>query len=277
MKVHRLVLLGGLLLMMAASSGCSRWVHQLQARDHLNKGVGAFRNAQFQTAIEHFKQSVALDPDFLNARRYLATAYSQLYIPGGESKENVEVGELAIKTFEDVVKIDDNHTDATATALASIGLIYFEMHKFDEAKKYQEQRMKLDPNNSEPYYWIGVIDWTQTFSKRMGLRKELNLQNPKDPTKPDILPPLPARDRDDLAKDNGPLVDEGLNALDKALKIKETDSDAMAYYSLMLREKADLEADKDAQKADLAKADEWVQKAIGLKKAAAANASSAAR
>jgi tetratricopeptide (TPR) repeat protein len=62
-------------------TGCQK----LQARDHLNKGVTAFKNAQYPEAVEHFKQAVELDPNYPIARLYLATAYMQQYIPGVDS------------------------------------------------------------------------------------------------------------------------------------------------------------------------------------------------
>jgi len=58
----------------------------LKARDQLNKGVQAYKNARFEEAIDHFQQSISLDPSLLNARLYLATAYTQQYIPGATPK-----------------------------------------------------------------------------------------------------------------------------------------------------------------------------------------------
>ena len=78
MKLYKLALLCGALLLALAACGCSR----LKARDHLNKGVQDYRNAQFQLAIMHFKEAVRLDPTLLNARLYLATAYAQQFVPG---------------------------------------------------------------------------------------------------------------------------------------------------------------------------------------------------
>ena len=57
-------------------TGCQK----LQARDHLNKGVNAFKNAQYPEAVEHFKQAVELDPNFPTARLYLATGHEGLGI-----------------------------------------------------------------------------------------------------------------------------------------------------------------------------------------------------
>ena len=73
MKLYKLAPLCGVLLLALAACGCNR----LKARDHLNKGVQAYRNAQFQPAIMHFKEAVRLDPSLLNARLYLATAYAR--------------------------------------------------------------------------------------------------------------------------------------------------------------------------------------------------------
>ena len=66
------------------ASGCQK----LKSRDQLNKGVQAFKNAQYADAVENFKTAVELDPTFPTARLYLATAYMQQYIPGAESPEN---------------------------------------------------------------------------------------------------------------------------------------------------------------------------------------------
>lgn len=250
-----------LLLLVAGSSGCSRWFYQLKARDQLNKGVAAFRNAQFQQAIEYFQRAVSLDPSFLNARLYLATAYSQLYIPGGESAENVKIGDQAVAAFEDVLKMDPNNT----TAIASIAQIYYNMGlaKFDKAKEYQHRRMELEPNNSEPYYWIGVIDWLVCQNNNKNIRTELKLNTPNASG---VFPPLPEKSRAELETQDGNLINEGMTALQKSLELKPNDFDTMAYLNLMYRQKADVETGSEARTADLKAADDWQQKAIGVRR-----------
>ena len=130
-------------------------------------GVAAFRNAQFQAAIMHFKESVRLDSTLLNAKLYLATAYAQLYIPGGESEDNVKLAKQAIAGFDDVLTMDPQNT----TAIASAAQIYYQMKDFDKAKEYQRRRLVLEPNNPEPYYWIGVINWAICYPHQMQLRR----------------------------------------------------------------------------------------------------------
>jgi tetratricopeptide (TPR) repeat protein len=258
MKLQRLAPLGGVLLLAALSCGCNK----LKARDQLNKGVSAFRNAQYQQAIENFKTAVDLDPNLMTARLYLATSYFQLYVPSGDSPENIKAGEQTIAAFEDVLKYDANNVDA----ISSIATIYYYMHKFDKAKELQQKRLQIEPDNPEAYYWIGELDWSICFPKRMALRKELNIANPKDPNHPDILPPIPEKDRATLADQNSALVDEGIKALDKAIQLKPDYVDAIAYMNLMYREKADLESDPSARDADVAKANDLNAQANNLLK-----------
>lgn len=269
MKLHKLALLCGVLLLAGLSLGCSR----LKARDQLNKGVGAFRNAQFQTAIMHFKNAVALDPTLLNARLYLATAYAQQYIPGGESEENLKIAQQAIDAFEDVLKMDPKNV----TAIASIAQLYYSERKFDKARDYQKRRIQIEPNNPEAYYWIGVLNWAICYPRTQQMRNDLKIQFPKDPKDPNTLPPFPEKARAGLEEQNGPLVEDGLQALQKAMELKPNDFDTMAYLNLLYRQKADLEKDPEARDADLKQAEDWVNKALAVKKGAAEKATSAAQ
>lgn len=260
MRRYKLAPLCAVLLLAVVAGGCSTF-KALKARDQLNRGVEAFRNAKFQEAVEHFKTAVELDPGLINARLYLATAYAQQYVPGGDTEQNQKIGEQAIDAFKDVLKVDPKN----ATALEYIGQIYYSMKNFDEAKDYQRKRIAAEPNNPQPYYWIGVIDWAQAFQADGLLRKKLNLMNPD---KRGNLPPLPEKDRVQLEQDNSKLVSEGIDALTKSLALKPNDFNSMAYLNLLYRQKADLEKGKDAREADLKTADEWLQKAQAAKAAA---------
>jgi len=269
MKFYRLAPLCGVLLLALAASGCNR----LKARDHLNKGVQSYRNAQFQPAIMHFKEAVRLDPTLLNARLYLATAYAQQYVPGGDSPENLQTAKDAITAFEDVLKMDNGATSASTTALASIAQIYYSMKKFDDAKKYNQRRIELEPTNPEPYYWIGVLDWAIAFPNAQKVRSDHNLTQPDAKGNLAVIPP---KFRKDLAETNGPLVDEGLKALNKAIELKPNDADSMVYLNLMYRQKAEIDEDDDTRQADLKQAEDWVNKALAARKAGTASGSSEA-
>src|ERR1051326_2225233 len=93
--MRRLTLIAGVAAVSLLGSGCQK----LRSRDQLNKGVQAFKNAQYADAVESFKTAVELDPTFPTARLYLATAYMQQYIPGADSPENNRMAQAAHDEF----------------------------------------------------------------------------------------------------------------------------------------------------------------------------------
>jgi tetratricopeptide (TPR) repeat protein len=252
------------LLALFSATGCDK----LKARDQLNKGVQAYRNTKYEQAIEHFKNAVALDPRLINARLYLATAYAQQYIPGAETPENNRFAEQAIGVFKEVLDLHPPR-EQQVHSLKGIASLYFNMKKFDQSKDYYQKVAELDPNDPETYYSIAVIDWTQSYQRRMDERAKLGLK-PTDDLKD-------KKDCSELIKvikdQNQPLVDDGIAKLQKALELRTDYDDAMAYLNLLYREDADLQcADPEARKADLKTADEWVDKTMATKKAKAEKA-----
>lgn len=239
------------------ASGCSK----LKARDELNKGVAAFKAQIFQVAVEHFKAAVDLDPTLLNARLYLATAYANQYVPGADSESNKQIGEQAVAEFQKVLQQDPT----SIGSISGIASIYFQMRRLNDAKEFYKKQIAVEPTNAEAYYSIGVINWTQTYQPRMELKRELKLRADE--------PIKDAKKRAALAEVNMPLIEEGMEAIQKAMANRERYDDAMAYLNLLYREKADL-VDSPAEREQLlTTADEWVGKSLEIKKKKAAEES----
>jgi hypothetical protein len=259
---RRVSALAALLIFAAGVSGCNK----LKARDLLNKGVAAFKAGQYDTAIEDFKQAKDLDPSLMNARLYLATAYASQYIPGAPSEQNVRLGNQAINEFKEVLQIDPNNL----SAIDGIGSIIFQMagqpydpKKFEESKTYHQKHIELRPNDPEPYYWIGVIDWTLAFRANGELRAEYNKNNIKKQVKD--TDPLPPAVRAEYAAKYGPMVDEGIADLKKAIELRPDYDDAMAYLNLLYRRKADMVESAEERAALQKQADELIDKVKEIK------------
>ena len=241
-------------LMLFSTTGCER----LRARDQLNKGVLAYKNARYEEAINHFQQAVQLDPSLLNARLYLATAFAQQYIPGADAPDNNKMAEQAIDQYKEVLQRDPKNVNS----VKGIAYLYLQMKQFDKAKEFYRKATELDPNDPEPYYSVGVIDWTQTYQPRMEERAKLGLK-PDEPLKDKKVCAA-------LKEKNSPNIEEGIDNLKKALDKRQDYDDAMAYMNLMYRERADVECeDPSARAADLKTADEWVDRTLAVKKAKA--------
>ena len=250
------------LLCAVALTGCDK----LTARDRLNKGVASYKNAQYDQAIEYFKQAKDLDPGLLNARLYLATAYASQYIPGAPSEENVRKGNQAIAEFKEILAKDPNNLNA----IDGIGSILFQMagtpfspEKFEESKSYHLKHTQLKPEDPEPYYWVGLIDWTMTYRANSEIRAEYNKANVKKQIKD--MDPLPAKAREEYAAKYGGLVDEGVKSLQQAINVKPDYDDAMAYLNLLYRRKADMVESAEERAGLLKQADDLMDKVKEIK------------
>jgi tetratricopeptide (TPR) repeat protein len=259
---RRMGALAAMCLLALGVSGCAK----LKARDLLNKGVAAFKNGQSDAAIEDFKQAKEADPDLLNARLYLATAYASLYIPGAPSAENLARGQQAVAEFKEVLDKDPKNL----SAIDGIGSILFQMagqpfdpKKFEESKSYHQRHIQLKPDDPEPYYWIGVIDWTEAFRANGEMRLDYNKNNIKKQVKD--TDPLPPPVRTEYASKYGSIIDEGIADLQKAISLRPDYDDAMAYLNLLYRRKADIAETPDERASLLKQADDLVDKVKEIK------------
>jgi tetratricopeptide (TPR) repeat protein len=264
-KNLKLISLAAVALALFSSVGCNK----LRARDQLNKGVESYKNNHYEQAIDHFQQAVQLDPTLINARMYLATAFVSQYIPGVDSPDNLRTAQQAIDEYQKVIDANPSR-DQKVNSAKGIAYLYLNEKKWDDAKKYYRMASDLDPNDPEPYYSIGVIDWTACYQPRMearaalGMKPEENL-NPKNKDQ--------AKACAELKVKNAPAIQEGIDTLSKAIQIRPDYDDAMAYLNLMYREKGDVECDDLAARAeDLKTADHWVDETLRVKKAKAEKA-----
>jgi len=251
-----------------AGTGCS----YLKSRDHLNQGIASFRGAKYSDAVEHFEQAIKLDPEWSTPRLYLATSYMVQWIPGAESPENQAFAQKAKEEFQKVLDKDAKDKNA----LAFLAMLAFnqaqslpldqKLAMFDEAAKWQRRRIEVDPQEKEAYYSLGVIDYQKWIPALMTARSNLRMR-PEDPG-----PLKDKKVKEELKANYGPIVDDGMQNLNKALEIDPEYDDAMAYLNLLIRERADLLDSADDYKKQIEVADGWLQKALDTKKIKAARA-----
>ncbi|MGA2653773.1 MAG: tetratricopeptide repeat protein [Terracidiphilus sp.] len=256
------VVLAGMVLSM---SGCNR----LAARDQLNKGVDAYKSARYEEAIDHFQKATQLDPSLPMAKSYLATALAQNVVPGSDTPDNLKTAQQAISMFQEV--LDKDPTDVNS--LKQIAAIYFSIANpsnpkqqranLENAKTWQKKVLAVDPKDPEAAYTVGVIDWTEAHQN---LLRALAPEGINDDGEGN--PKAPKKVMDPLKDENGPLIEEALQYLTQAVANRANYDDAMVYLNLVYRSKADQDwGDVGAQKADMAKSDEWRTKAMGTRKA----------
>jgi tetratricopeptide (TPR) repeat protein len=251
------------LMLGAASTGCKK----LAARDNLNKGVAAFKNAKYADAVEFFKQSIENDPDYTIARLYLATAYMSQYIPGALSPENVSYAKSAEEHFRKVLEANSKDT----TALKSLASLAFQMaggeqdpaakiRRFDESAEWYKKLIAADPNEKEAFYSLGVISWSKFYPAWMAARQKLGM-------KPEAPGPIKDKKvREELRAQYEAIVADGIKNLEQSLKVDKEYDDAMAYLNLLHRERADFMESEGEYKTETDLADNYMTKALETRK-----------
>src|SRR5689334_9914223 len=140
-------------------TGCTK----LQSRDQMNQGVKAYKGNHYADAVKHFKEAVRLDPTNENAQLYLATSYMIQWVPGADSPDNQKNYNMAKQEFDRVLKKDPTNSLALASLAsmaynsASAGTPEQKAAALQEAKKWNERRIEVDPKDAEAYYYLGVI------------------------------------------------------------------------------------------------------------------------
>jgi tetratricopeptide (TPR) repeat protein len=265
-----LVLCAGLITI---GTGCEK----LKSRDEMNKGVQAYRANHYAEAVNHFKQAVEYDPGNKNAQLYLATSYMIQWIPGAESPDNKKNYDMARKTFEQVLQKDPKDSLALASMAsmaynsASAGTQEQKIVALEEAKKWNERRIEVDPRDAEAYYYLGVINWAEAFTP-------LQTERVNERMRPDDPGPIKnPKMREELKAKYEKTIAEGIDNLKKCLAIDKENEDAMSYLNLLLRKKADLEDSPEASKADIAQAEDWSNKSLDMRRIKATRPSTAAK
>ena len=188
-----------------------------QAHDFLKQGVQAFKAGQFDQAIEDFKRAKELNPSLLNASLYLATTYMNQYIPGAPSKENTKLGQQAIEEYRAVLAQDPTNLsaiDGMGSILYNMAGTPFNPETMAEAKKYHQKHIDINPKDPEPYYWVGVIDWSLAYRANRDLRQNWTQKKSVTLATTEALPEVVRQEFENQFEN---IVDEGIDHTRQAI------------------------------------------------------------
>ena len=248
-------------------AGCKK----IHARQEVKKGNEAFKAGNYAAALASYENASRLDPTQSKLHKNIGLAYMAMYQPGSKHPKDAEFAAKAIQNLE--TYLADHPEDKRANeflvsmylatdrydeaikfyqmrlqsdpkdvkAIQSLAAMYFKKGDFDKGFEWLQKRVALEPNNPEGYVMIGVQAWDRSYHY------------------PDIDPATRAR-----------IVDTGIQSVEKALRIKPDNFDALTYINLLYREKAKLETDPAKQQEFVALADKYRQQALDLRKKATA-------
>ena len=162
----------------------------------------------------------------------------------------------ARRQYQDVLASDPHNKQAMHGMMA----IAMNAKELNDAREWALKLIQSDATDKTAYYTVGVLDWAMVFPEFQRAKQAAGGKL-EDYSIPD--PTVRKTVRDQLL----PRIEEGFHMLGVALQLDPRYDDAMAYTNLLYRLNAGL-VDNPADAAGLvAKADEWVGKALATKRA----------
>jgi tetratricopeptide (TPR) repeat protein len=254
------------LLAISVLAGCNK----IKAKQETKRGNEFLKAAQYQSALASYQEALRVDPSETRLNKHIGLAYMGLYQPGSKHPKDLEYAQKAIdhlqayvkaypddkkaleylvsmylntERYDDAIKFYQNELlkrdPKDSKAMQSIAMLYFKKGDFDNGVAWLKKRLEVEGNNPEVYYLIGVQAWDRSYNF------------------PDLDPALRAK-----------IVEEGLQALNKALELKPDYFEAVSYINLLYREKAKMEQDPAKKQEYIDTANKYLQQALEMRRAA---------
>jgi tetratricopeptide (TPR) repeat protein len=255
-----------LLFAVIALSGCNK----IKSKQEIKRGNEFLKAAQYQSALAAYEEALRLDPGEKRLHKHIGIAYMGMYQPGSKHAKDLEFAQKAIdhlkqylaaypedkkaleylvsmylntERYDDAINFYENNLlkkdPKDSKAMQSLAMLYFKKGDFDNGVKWLKARQTIEGNNPEVYYLIGVQAWDRSYNF------------------PDLDPALRAK-----------IIDEGLEALNKAIQMKPDYFEAVSYINLLYREKAKMETDPVKKQEYTDTANKYLQQALEMRKAA---------
>lgn len=255
-------------LVTLGAAGCGK----LAARMEFQQGNRAYADGEYSRAIDHYQKGLDKDPSMQQVWRSVGLAHMALIRPEDSLEEQGKRADQAIKAFKEYLKYDPNDTKISDYLLTT----RINSKRYDEALTQLNEEARQHPNDQripeaiarvlieagrlqEAYDAAskpGVSPSASTFST---IAVQVWRKVFVDPKKPQVnLLSTEERTR---------WLELGLKAIDRAAKLDDKDLSTLAYYGLLLREKAKLETDPEKILEIQLEAQKWTDKAIALSKA----------
>jgi tetratricopeptide (TPR) repeat protein len=258
--ISRFVSIAGLLVCLALA-GVAQDEANASARDEVDEGVQAFRQAHYEDAIAHFKQAVANDPDLVVARMYLAATYLQVFQPGLDTPENVVLATRALEQYSAILRSNPSDVES----LKGLAYLKLQLNEFDEAKEAYAKALALNPADPDLLYAAAVANWSNANDGITAEKAKLDAETEYSLIVSESCPDVRTRFL--------PEIDSAIAMLNKAISLRKDYVDAMTSMDQLYRLRAELECgSKKNFKADIKQSNEWADRAAAARKKQAEDA-----
>ena len=254
--------------------GCDKF----KSREKIRSGNDFFKAGKYDTALAEYNQALQLDPHETKLYKNIGLAYMGLYQPGSKHPKDVEYAQKAIDNLKKYQQLHPE--DKKAPEL--IVTMYMNAGRIDEALAFFQDYVQKHPRDTKALDTLANLYFQKAdFAHGVEMmEKSMAVSGPKKETYETIAAQAwdKAHNFPDLTTEQRQtVITQGIDAGNKALAIDPNYGECLAFINLLYREQAKLETDNAKREADLAKADEYRNRAMELmQKKKAAEAAKAA-
>lgn len=252
------------MLLLVLATGCSSLNEHINMKD----GAKAYKGGKFAEAATFYKTALTFNPKNAENWKNLAYCYWQQIEPGSSQPKDVEATRNALDAFQKYLKLvgkDDQIQDYIIN-------LYVNQNLLDEGVKFYEEALKQDPSDPRLLQTLSLM-----YAKKGDFQKSLDYSvkkaqlTPNDPSGYLYIGALcwnRSYNKQDVDAERAKIVDQGMKALDTALRLDPNNFNGHLFVNLLYRQKADLAKnaaleEKDRRKAKelQAQADEYLKQA----------------
>jgi tetratricopeptide (TPR) repeat protein len=134
-----------------ASISCENLkVSRLQANHYFTLANQAFSEQKYRDAIENYEKALELNPNLVQAYRFLGESYKAVFSPGVDTERNMERAEEALEALRKAYEISPENEDI----IHSLADMYDKLRNFEEAEKLFLKILEMNPTNMSNYYVV---------------------------------------------------------------------------------------------------------------------------
>src|SRR6185295_13468880 len=225
--MHKCSIAIAVTLLMLPAVGCNK----VKARIQMKQGNEYYANEDYKRALTEFQKGLESDPEATFAWRSVGLSALAQYKPGDESPGNQELARVATEAFEKYLADPENGEDQKVKDY--LLSMYLNGKQYDKALAYVDQEAQKDPAKAGDFMRskINILNQADRYEEAVKLGMAF-----EGPDAPEILYTLGVsawdksyNDPKYSLADREHIVDMGLAATDKALKLKPDYFEAMAY------------------------------------------------
>jgi len=258
----------GLLILLSATA-CNKF----QSRSEIRSGNESFRVGKYDTALARYNRALQLDPGEKKIFKNIGLAYMGMYQPGSKHPKDMEYAQKAIDYLKKYIEAFPDDKKAPEYLVT----MYLNASRVDDALSFFQAYSQKHPNDAKARETMANLYFQKAdFPKGVQMMEEaMRITGPKKETYETIGAQAwdKAHNYPDLNDEQRQqVITQGIDAENKALAIDPNYAEALAFINLLYREQARIDQRTNPQRAteDLAKADEYRNKAIELNRQRAA-------